>query len=316
MKGRVSMHKVVARLAGGFGNQCFLYATGRGLALKYGARLVLLDMYKPGDLRQFALGDFNCQYERKVRNGRIARRIAAWFHAKRLAKAKAEHSCCVGNHYFDLRDVEMVLPEQLDGDIHLDWFFQSEKFFKDYADQIAADFTLKDDSWLERDAMATKIRATENAVFCHVRSYNDAVPDGSMSMPVEFFKNAAVALKEKIGGGTVFLFSDNLEWARERLEKSFAANGFELVPVREDKSLLPPEKYTSGFLRDFTLMRLCRHAIVPNSTFSWWAAWLMEHGRVAQGENSIVIRPGMGGKVKREEGPDFWPERWLAVLPC
>ena len=309
------MKKVVVSLTGGFGNQCFLYAAGRGLALKYGARLVLLDMYKLGDLRQFALGDFNCKYEHKVRNGRIARRISAWLHAKRLAKAKAEHSCCVGNHYFDLRDVELRLPEHLDRDIYLDWFFQSEKFFKDYADQIAADFMLKDNSWLECDAMAAKIRATENAVFCHVRSYNDAVPDWSMSMPVEFFKNAAVALKEKIGGGTVFLFSDNLEWARERLEKSFTTNGFELIPVREDKSFLPLEKYTSEFLRDFTLMRLCHHAIVPNSTFSWWAAWLMEHECRSKGESPIVFRPGMGGAVKREEGPDFWPERWIAVSP-
>ena len=84
MKGRAPMHKVITRLTGGFGNQCFLYAAGRGLALKYGARLVLLDMYKPGDQRQFALGDFNCKYEHKVRNGRITRRISAWLHAKRL----------------------------------------------------------------------------------------------------------------------------------------------------------------------------------------------------------------------------------------
>ena len=83
----------------------------------------------------------------------------------------------------------------------------------------------------------------------------------------------------------------------------------------EDCAFLPQEKYTSGFLRDFMLMRLCRHAIVPNSTFSWWAAWLMEHERKSKGESSIVIRPGMGGKVKREEGPDFWPGRWLVVSP-
>ena len=72
-----------------------------------------------------------------------------------------------------------------------------------------------------------------------------------------------VALKEKIGGGSVFLFSDNFEWARERLEKSFTTNGFELVSVREDKSFLPLEKYTSEFR--------------------------------SKGESPIVFRPGMGG---------------------
>ena len=194
------MKRIIARLVGGFGNQCFLYAAGRGLSLKYGAELVLLDMYGPKDLRQFALGDFNCQYKRKVRNGRIARRIAAWLHARRLAKAKAAHSCHSGNHYFDFSNVELHLPEQLDADIHLDWYFQSEKFFGDYADQIAADFTLKNDSWLERDAMAMEIRATENAVFCHVRSYNDAAPDGTMALPVSFYKNAAATMCKELGG--------------------------------------------------------------------------------------------------------------------
>ena len=136
-----------------------------------------------------------------------------------------------------------------------------------------------------------------------------------MALPVSFYKNAAATMCKKLGGGKIYLFSDNLEWARESLEKSFAENGFDMVPVRGDKSLLPQGKYTSGFLRDFTLMRLCRHAIVPNSTFSWWAAWLMEHERKSKGESSIVIRPGMGGKVKREEGPNFWPERWLVASP-
>ena len=307
------MKQVEVRLTGGFGNQCFLYAAGRGLALKYGASLVLLDMYKPGDFRQFALGDFNCEYVRKRRIGKIYAKIAARLFARRLAKAKAAGSCHIGNHYFDFSGVELRFPEVLKGTIYLDWFFQAEKFFKDYADQIAADFKLKDDSWLVRDSMAARIRETPNAVFCHVRSYKDAVPDGSMSLPVSYFKNASAALKEKIGGGTVFLFSDDLEWARERLKKPFAENGFALVPVREDKSLLPQDKYTSEFLRDFTLMRLCRHAIVPNSTFSWWAAWLMEHERLATGESPVIIRPGASEVVKREENPDFWPERWVVV---
>lgn len=198
------MKKIIARFVCGFGNQCFLYAAGRELSLKYGAELVLLDMYSPKDLRQFALCDFNCQYKRKVRNGRIARRIAAWLHAKRLAEAKTARSCHSGSHYFDFSNVELHLPEQLDGNIHLDWYFQSEKFFNEFADQIATDFTLKDDSWLERDAMASRIRETQNAIFCHVRSYNDAAPDGTMTLPVSFYKNAAAIMCLKLGGNISF----------------------------------------------------------------------------------------------------------------
>lgn len=309
------MRKVEARLTGGFGNQCFIYAAGRAASLRAGCSLVLFDSYAKNDFRQFALGDFHCQYTRKSCNGKIVRKLDAILRNRRIAKFNKQGGDNLGNYWFDLVGRCPELPKEWPGTLYLDGYFQSENLFKQCESQIAADFELKDKGWVALDPMAERIKNTTNATFCHVRSYKDAEPDGSMAMPVSFFKNAARELRRRIRGGTVFLFSDDLEWSMNRLGNSFAENGFELVPVHDDWSLLPKDKYTSEFLRDFTLMRLCKHAIIPNSTFSWWAAWLLEHKSFSNGGTPIVIRPAVGAMKNRQEGRGYWPERWIAVDP-
>ena len=60
------------------------------------------------------------------------------------------------------------------------------------------------------------------------------------------------------------MFGDDLEWARLYLNFQGAA-----VTFQSDA--------TGDELRDFRLMAACRHAIIANSSFSWWAAYLRRH---------------------------------------
>lgn len=59
---------------------------------------------------------------------------------------------------------------------------------------------------------------------------------------------------------------------------------------------------------DLCLMSLCDSHIVPNSTFSWWGAWL------AHGPKGEVIRPSIVPVPEGGYGPDDWfPSDWVAV---
>jgi hypothetical protein len=81
------------------------------------------------------------------------------------------------------------------------------------------------------------------------------------------------------------------------------------VGAREHPRALPLEFVThNGADRDyedFWLMSRCRHFIVANSTFSWWAAWLADH------PDKTVIAP------KASVGPDevlkSAPESWWLI---
>ena len=56
---------------------------------------------------------------------------------------------------------------------------------------------------------------------------------------------------------------------------------------------------------DMYLMSICKHNIIANSSFSWWAAWLN------QNEKKVVIAPS-----KWQNGADIEdivPEEWVRM---
>lgn len=71
-----------------------------------------------------------------------------------------------------------------------------------------------------------------------------------------------------------FVFSDDADWCRKHIQ-SYLKSPCEFIDWN-----LGQESY-----RDMQLMSLCRHHIIPNSSFSWWAAVLASHA------HQIVISP-------------------------
>ena len=55
------------------------------------------------------------------------------------------------------------------------------------------------------------------------------------------------------------------------------------------------------------LMSSCRHAIIANSSFSWWAAWLNTH------PEKIIIAPKHWFKTKDLDTTTLLPEEWIKI---
>ncbi len=56
---------------------------------------------------------------------------------------------------------------------------------------------------------------------------------------------------------------------------------------------------------DMYLMSICKHNIIPNSTFGWWGAWLNRN------PNKIVIAPRQWRK--RWKATDWCPPEWILL---
>ena len=296
------MRKVKAYLQGGLGNQCFIYAAARAAALRTGSELVLDGSYFLDDKiyrRKFALDAFSLRTPRlcvsALKAIRLFRRLRYVLLRDRVSR--------FSNYVCDKRPFKFrPLPDCWNGTLTLDGYFQSEKYFYDQREQILKDFTLKDDSWLGSDWLAQEIAKTEHSIFLHVRSYKE-VPgkeNGECALQlIDYYRNAIDYVNTHIPSGRLFVFSDDIEWARRHVLSN--AKQISRLPITFND-------VASSQLRDFTLMRMCRHGIVADSSFSWWAGWLGEQKHMSHGISALRLHVN-----KIVMSADFWPDRWVAI---
>ena len=111
---------------------------------------------------------------------------------------------------------------------------------------------------------------------------------------VEYYEAAVGHLAGAVENPCFFLFSDDLDWARRNLRLDYPVtyvdhNG-------EDKDY-----------EDLRLMSQCKHHIIANSSFSWWAAWLCAN------PGKIVIAPRKWFNDPNIDTADIIPASWRRI---
>lgn len=293
--------RVVAHLHGGLGNQLFIYAAGRALADRLHCPLVINGDDFPHDRiyhRQYELGDFQIRYDELLA---LTPRWRWWLRRRRDRLFQK-----IGTAFY-LEDQDahyqgepLTVPDQ--GTLHLAGEYQSEHYFLEDAARVAKDLRLIDPKPGEATSEYTAIHAAVLPVFLHLRSFKD-IPgraDGSAALPAAYYQSALARMKQEIGPFSLFVFSDDPVWAKSHV--TWPGD----LPI----TFITPSGRSAheDQLRDFFLMQQCSHGIISNSSFSWWAAWLMEHRRVEAGQKVVVIR----GPRKHVA---FSPDRWILVEP-
>ena len=87
------------------------------------------------------------------------------------------------------------------------------------------------------------------------------------------YKNAVKYIKGTVDNPTFFIFSnthDDIEWIKENYK-------FDMEPIYVDLS--------NPDYEEIRLMMSCKHFIISNSTFSWWASLLSKN------EGKLIVAP-------------------------
>ena len=283
---------VVSHICGGLGNQMFQYAAGRRLAARRGAALRLdLSDYRTGaDDR----GPAFAGYRRPVRLYELRVTAPAADDAQTTALADRYRTASTRDRLVrQLRKVvgrgflwpaSHVLERNfrfdpavlnLTGDVYLQGFWQSWRYFADEADLIRAEFRPKDATIaLDASAFVGHLRSLGGPVVSlHVRRGDlahatETLRDPKLvyGPPVGLTYLAAAA--RRFGPDARFLVfsdsADDIAWCRANLPAA--------VP---DPTRL---HYSDGCsdLADMARMSACDGHVIANSTFSWWAAWLAD----------------------------------------
>ncbi|BEI38377.1 alpha-1,2-fucosyltransferase [Polynucleobacter sp. HIN8] len=300
--------KLIVRLKGGLGNQLFCYAAARRLAWANQAELVIDNLtgfqYDHQYQRKYALDAFKISAriatpkERMEPLGRIrryfARKIANY---QPLNKQRYIHQVGIK---FDPDILSLNLQE---GSTYFDAFGQSELYFSDIYDLIKQDLGMAapcDQNILD---LLKKIEKTES-VAIHIRWFNPNDVGHKANISLVYYANAISFVKKIIANPHFFIFSDYPDLAEIKLSPLLQKRSYSVVKhsVATEKSLT-----------DFYIMRQCRHFIISNSTFAWWAAWLGEKSNPM----SHIIAPGQtldpNSNVTAWGFPKLIPERWIKL---
>ena len=125
----------------------------------------------------------------------------------------------------------------------------------------------------------SEIIANTNSICLHVRRGDYITTDyaylGTLigENGITYYKDAINHINSQIENPVYFIFSDDMQWVKEHIN----------IP---DKTVyyMDHNDITENY-EDLRLMTECKHFIIANSTFSWWAAYL---GKFA---DKIVIAP-------------------------
>lgn len=294
----INNYRVIVGLSGGLGNQMFQYATGRALSLRLEIPLFLdLSWFEWAEDRKFALIPFAISANLLPPDGnfkqvkstfrKISQKIAHHFFTRRLgAKVFKER-------YFHFDPSVLKLTES----VYLDGYWQSEKYFADFASTVADDFSLKTPISRQSAEILEKI-SDSDAICLHVRR-GDYVSSATASAThglcsIDYYMQALSYVVEGSVNPHCFVFSDEPEWVRENLH----------FPI---PTTIVDFNGANMAHEDLRLMIACKHFIIANSSLSWWGAWL---GRYPYKK---VVAPNQWFKDDTRDTKDLIPSGWIRL---
>jgi hypothetical protein len=112
---------------------------------------------------------------------------------------------------------------------------------------------------------------------------------------MDYFSAAMSMAIEKLGSPRFFIFSDDINWC----EAQFGAMSNTVIVGHEHKGI--------KFGNYLQLMACCKHFIIPNSTFAWWAVWL------ANRKDNLVIAPQKWLNDPTWDTKDLIPDHWIRM---
>ena len=176
----------------------------------------------------------------------------------------------------------------------------SWKYFLGVEPQIKEIFKFKPIKG-EKNIETQKKILSSNSISVHIRrgDYIGSKFSEGLVDNISYYRRAFEIINKKITNPHFFLFSDDPKWVAEKLIKEI--QGASVTQIDWNSS------YDSYI--DMQLMASCRHHIIPNSSFSWMAAYL------AKSPEQIVISPknwsgdlSTGIELKDMNMPD-----WLVI---
>lgn len=260
------MEKLIIQLMGGLGNMMFQIATAYATSLRYNKSFFCdkvmsiiphkhYTYYKDNIFKKINFIDKNEKY-----------------------------------YFYNEGDFSYHEIPNIEGDVELSGYFQSEKYFSDFRNEVIELF-LPDDNTKNKIDSFFKDYNNINTCSIHIRRGDYVgLKDYHENQSIDYYKESV----QHFGEDCLFLiFSDDVNWCKENF--NFIENKI----------------FIENFLdyEELYLMSLCKNNIIANSTFSWWGAWLNKN------ENKKIICPKkwFGDSNSHINSSDIYCNKWIII---
>jgi hypothetical protein len=298
-------------LIGGLGNQMFQYAAAKALAERHGVSVALdISGFRNEASRSFLLDRLSVPETDYVPSKAGADRISGPY-VRLLWRRRIDRVVAsVGlprlnrfsNHYCEPHFHYDTHFGCLGPETCLFGHFQSERYFRSIAHALRAWFLPRAPLGPTAAKILGRIENSKLSVSIHVRRGDYLKRDIAKvhGILAESYYCAAIDRINSILGteAELFVFSDDPVAAKRLLD--FVPES-RLIHVNGD----PDRPW-----EDLTLMAGCRHHVIANSSFSWWAAWLNPSSE------KVVIGPHAWfapSELRKVSTRDLYPEGWVLV---
>ncbi len=248
------MKQVIVKLTGGLGNQFFQYAFGKSIKKRIGKK-VKYDtyIYDHQDKRQLGLDNFYINY---------ARWNKAWETLYRYAYSSGMYKL------FGIQEEEKAFAycEPQKGRFYFVGYWQNVKYLEACKEELRRELVYKYPLSQKQQELLNQI-SEKQSIAIHIRR-GDYLEFQRIHHVVagSYYHKSVKVMQEKVQGDRVFhIFSDDIAWCKDNIR------------IPDDECIFIDSTISDSPYVDFELMRNCKHFIISNSTFSWWASFLASY---------------------------------------
>jgi len=164
-------------------------------------------------------------------------------------------------------------------------YWQHLDYFRHLLPEIEKEVWVKEEAYTDEYVRWRDMITNDRSVGVHIRRDDYLTSNTISPLPLSYYLDAI-----KLIDGNLYVFSDDIEWCRQHFNKDYFDREINFINL--------------AYYLDFELMKLCKHNIISNSTFSWWAAILNSN------PEKMVVTPNIWitkyDRIKRNNFPDDW----------
>jgi hypothetical protein len=258
-------------LKGGIGNQLFQYTFAKSLANKLNA-----DLYN----------DISFYQADPYHNYSILNLIAPQANTIELANLVGEGAYILRDGIMGSINDPINLPNNAKV-LALDGYWQNENLLDPTVVAETYSAITQNQHLIAESDIARNIRSHEDSVAIHLRRRDYA----HMGLCLEsYYLGAIEFFINHFPGAKLYIYSDEPNYAQNLFGQRYP----QMIVVSSGSDL-----------SDLYLMSLCKHFIIANSTYSWWAAYF------AESKGGLIVCPKEWITMEGVSSP--CPDRWIKV---